>query len=73
VLESVSRLNKYFGGVSSAFSTAGLDAALSKDSWATTFYEAKDQQSVVLLKEVLNGLGMLIGIGASLAGVGLPW
>ncbi|KAJ5734633.1 hypothetical protein N7533_013036 [Penicillium manginii] len=72
VLESVSRLNKYFGGVSSAFSTAGLDAALSKDSWATTFYEAKDQQSVVLLKEVLNGLGMLIGIGASLAGVGLP-
>jgi hypothetical protein len=72
VLESVNRLHTYFGGISEAFSTAALGAALSKDEWATIFYEAPDRQSVNILKEVLAALGTIVGIGASFAGVGLP-
>lgn len=70
VLESVNRLHSYFTGVGQAFSTAALGAALSKDEWATTFYKDKDVKSVTALKEVLNAVVTIIGIGASFAGLG---
>lgn len=72
VLESVNRLHTYFTGVSEAFTTAALGAALSKDSWATTFYTDKDDKSVTALKEVLTGLTTIVGIGASFAGLAGP-
>jgi hypothetical protein len=67
VLESVNRLHSYFLGLEQAFSTAALDAALSKESWATTFYTDPDASSVTALKEVLSGLSAIISIGASFA------
>ncbi|KAJ5579994.1 uncharacterized protein N7459_005979 [Penicillium hispanicum] len=72
VLESVNRLHTYFTGVSEAFTTAALGAALSKDSWATTFYKDKDDKSVTTLKEVLNLAATVVGIGAAFAGVADP-
>lgn len=70
VLESVNRLHSYFTGVGQAFSTAALGAALSKDQWATTFYKDKDDKDATVLKEVLNAVVTVIGIGASFAGLG---
>ena len=70
VLESVNRLHTYFTGIGEAFTTTALGAALSKDSWATTFYKDKDDKSVTALKEVLGLVTTVIGVGASFAGLG---
>ncbi|KAI4176712.1 MAG: hypothetical protein LQ346_007828 [Caloplaca aetnensis] len=67
VMESVNRLHSYFAGLSQAFQTASIAAALSKDSWATMFYKDKDVKSVTALKEVLNVATTVIGIGAAFA------
>lgn len=72
VLESVNRLHTYFTGLGEAFATAALGAALAKDSWATTFYKDKDDKSVTALREVLNGVATIVGIGASFAGLAGP-
>ncbi|KAM0187316.1 hypothetical protein ACHAPI_011229 [Fusarium lateritium] len=63
-------MHTYFTGIGEAFTTAALDAALSKDSWATTFYHDKDVKSATILKEVLVGVATIVGIGASFAGLG---
>ncbi|KAJ5604920.1 hypothetical protein N7510_010074 [Penicillium lagena] len=68
VLESVNRLHSYFTGVEQAFTTSALDAALSKDDWAETFYSDDDDQNVNALKEVLSSIGPIIGIGVAFAG-----
>ncbi|KAF4772677.1 hypothetical protein HAV15_012699 [Penicillium sp. str.  len=70
VLESVNRLHTYFTGIGEAFTTTALGAALSKDSWATTFYKDKDDKSVTALKDVLGLVTTVIGVGASFAGLG---
>ncbi|KAJ5373741.1 hypothetical protein N7517_005747 [Penicillium concentricum] len=70
VLESVNRLHGYFDGISEAFTTTSLGAALSKDKWAVTFYKDAEVKGLLVLREVLNALIMIIGIGASLAGLG---
>jgi hypothetical protein len=70
VLESVNRLHTYFTGIGEAFTTTALGAALSKDSWATTFYKDKDDKSVTSLKEVLGLVTTIIGVGAAFAGLG---
>ncbi|KAJ5096138.1 hypothetical protein NUU61_005494 [Penicillium alfredii] len=72
VLESVNRLHMYFKGIGEAFTVSALDAALSKDSWATTFYKDKDDKSVTALKEVLNAVATVVGIGAAFAGLAGP-
>jgi hypothetical protein len=69
VLESVNRLHSYFSGLSQAFEVSAIAAALSKDSWATTFYKDKDDKSAVVLKEMLNLMSTIVGIGASFAGL----
>ncbi|KAL8996028.1 MAG: hypothetical protein Q9169_004375 [Polycauliona sp. 2 TL-2023] len=71
-MESVNRLHDYFNGLSQAFQSASIVAALSKDSWATTFYKDKDVKSVTALKEVLNALTAVVGAGAAFAGLGGP-
>ena len=70
VLESTNRLHSYFMGLEQGFEVAAIGAALSKDSWATTFYKDKDVKSVGILREILNAIGTIIGIGAALAGLG---
>ncbi|KAL9105854.1 MAG: hypothetical protein Q9227_009017 [Pyrenula ochraceoflavens] len=70
VIESVSRLHTYFKGLKEAFETASIAAALSKDSWATTFYKDKDTDSPPVLKEVLNAVGIVVGLAASMAALG---
>jgi hypothetical protein len=70
VLESVNRLHTYFTGIGEAFTTTALGAALSKDSWATTFYKDKDDKSVGALKQVLTLVTTIVGVGASFAGLG---
>ena len=72
VIESVNRLHSYFTGLSQAFEVSAIASALSKDSWATTFYRDKDDKSAVVLKEILNALNTVIGIGAAFAGLGGP-
>ncbi|KAL8672116.1 MAG: hypothetical protein Q9168_003422 [Polycauliona sp. 1 TL-2023] len=72
VTESINRLHDYFNGLSQAFQSASIAAALSKDSWATTFYKDKDVKSVTALKEVLNALTAVVGAGAAFAGLGGP-
>ena len=69
VLESVTRLHTYFTGLSQAFEVSSIFAALSKDSWATTFYRDKDDKSVSILKEILNAVGIVIGLGSAFAGL----
>ena len=69
VLESITRLHSYFTGLSEAFEVSAIFAALSKDSWATTFYKDKDVKSVNILKEILNAVGAVIGIGSAFAGL----
>ncbi|KAJ5824366.1 hypothetical protein N7447_006706 [Penicillium robsamsonii] len=70
VLESVNRLHSYFSGIGESFTTTALGAALSKDSWALTFYKDEDVKSVTALRQVLSLLTTIIGIGASFAGLG---
>jgi hypothetical protein len=72
VLEAVNRLHTYFTGIGEAFTTTALDAALSKDDWAETFYTDKDDKSVTALKEALSAVAAIIGIGASFAGLAGP-
>lgn len=68
-IESINRLHSYFTGLSQAFQSASIAAALSKDSWATLFYKDKDVKSVTALREVLNAATAVVGIGAALAGL----
>jgi hypothetical protein len=69
VLESVNHLHSYFSGLSQAFEVSAIAAALSKDSWATTFYKDKDDKRATVLKEILNLISTSVGIGASFAGL----
>ena len=71
-MESVNRLHTYFNGLNQAFSSASIVAALTKDSWATTFYKDKDVKSVTALREVLNAVTAVVGTGAAFAGLGGP-
>ncbi len=68
VMESLTRIHTYFAGLREAFTVASIAAALAKDSWATTFYTDKDVKSVAALREVLNSLQMIVGIGSALMG-----
>lgn len=70
VMESLNRLHTYFTGLGQAFTTSAIAAALSKDSWAETFYTDPDVKSVSVLREILNVLTVIVGIGAALAGLG---
>ena len=70
VLEAVQNLHEYFAGLGQAFEISAINAALSKDSWATTFYKDKDDKSVGPLKELLNGLQTIVGLGATAAILG---
>ena len=70
VLESINRLNAYFTGIGEAFEVSSIGAALSKDSWATTFYKDKDKKSVTILREVLNAAATTVGLGAAGARMG---
>ena len=70
VLEAVQNLHEYFTGLGQAFEIGAINAALSKDLWATTFYKDKDDKSVGPLKELLNGLQTIVGLGAAAAGLG---
>ena len=70
VLEAVNKLHSYFTGLSQAFEVSSIFAALSKDEWAETFYKDKDDKSVTVLKEILNAVATVIGIGAAFAGLG---
>ena len=69
VLESITRLHSYFKGLSEAFEVSALFAALSKDSWATTFYKDKDVKSIGILREIFNAVGAIVGIGSAFAGL----
>ena len=69
VLESITRLHSYFAGLSEAFEVSALFTALSKDSWATTFYKDKDVKSVGILREILNAVSAIVGIGSAFAGL----
>lgn len=69
VLESITRLHSYFTGLSEAFEVSAIFAALSKDSWATTFYKDKDVKSVGILREILNAVSAIVGIGSAFAGL----
>ncbi|KAL8973544.1 MAG: hypothetical protein Q9197_002207 [Variospora fuerteventurae] len=68
-MESINRLHTYFTGLSQAFQTASIATALSKDSWAITFYKDKDVKSVTALKEVLNAATAVVGVTAAFAGL----
>lgn len=68
-MESINRLHEYFTGLGQAFQTASIATALSKDSWATTFYKDKDVKSVTALKEVLNAATAVVGVAAAFAGL----
>lgn len=69
VLESITRLHSYFTGLSEAFEVSAIFAALSKDSWVTTFYKDKDVKSVGILREILNAVSAIVGIGSAFAGL----
>ena len=69
VTEAINRLHSYFTGMSQAFETAAIGAALAKDSWATTFYKDKDDKSVGPLREMMAAA--TIGVGLATAAAGL--
>ena len=70
VMESLSRIHTYFMGMREGFTVSAIGAALSKDNWAMTFYKDKDVKQVQALREVLNALTMIVGVGAAFAGLG---
>ena len=72
VTEAINRLHSYFAGLSEAFETAAIGAALSKDSWATTFYRDKDNKSPGPLREMLAGVTSIMGIASGMAGLAGP-
>ena len=69
VMESLNRFHTYFTGLGQAFTTSAIAAALSKDEWAKTFYIDKDDKAATILKEVLIGLGTIIGLVGAFAGL----
>ncbi|KAL9602343.1 MAG: hypothetical protein Q9219_001909 [cf. Caloplaca sp. 3 TL-2023] len=71
-LEAVNRLHGYFQGLGEAFQSASIASALSKDSWATTFYKDKDVKSVTALKEALNAVTTVVGVAAAFGGLAGP-
>ena len=70
VMESLNRIHTYFMGLREGFTVSAIASALSKDDWASTFYRDKDVKQVTALREVLNALAMVVGIGAAFAGLG---
>ena len=70
VLQATNHLHGYFLGLAQSFEVSAIGAALSKDQWATKFYKDKDVKSVTVLKEMLNLVQTIIGIGAAVAGLG---
>lgn len=71
VLEAVNRLHSYFTGISQSFEVSAIAAALSKEKWSETFYKPKNSDKTIsTLREVLNAVTTVIGIGASFAGLG---
>ena len=71
-MEALNRIHTYFMGLRQAFTVSAIGAALSKDSWATTFYHDKDDKSTAPLKELFNFLTTIVGIGAAFAGLAGP-
>lgn len=67
VLTSISNLHAYFKRLGEALTTAGVGAALKKDNWAKTFYDFEKDDSALVLKEVLNGIGVALGMVLGLA------
>ena len=49
LMESLNRLHTYFTGLSQAFTTSSIAAALAKDEWALTFYKDKDDKAATIL------------------------
>ncbi|KAI2628536.1 hypothetical protein GGR54DRAFT_636255 [Hypoxylon sp. NC1633] len=71
VLESVNRLHSYFAGISEAFEVSAIASAFSKEKWSETFYKPKNSDKTIsTLKEVLNAVTTVLGIGAAFAGLG---
>ena len=70
VLLAITKLHSYFRGLGESFEVSAIGAALSKDQWATEFYKDKDVKQVTALKEVLNAVQTVVGIGAAFAGLG---
>ena len=69
VMESLNRFHSYFTGLSQAFTTSAIAAALSEDDWAETYID-KDDKAATILKEILNTLGTIIGLVGAFAGLG---
>ena len=65
-------MHTYFTGLSQSFEVSAIASALSKDSWATTFYRDKDVKSALVLKEVLYAVSTVVGIGAAFASLAGP-
>lgn len=72
VLLGVHHLNTYFNGLHDSFVVSAIGAALSKDQWATKFYKDKDDKQVTALKETLNAVQTIVGVGAAFASLGGP-
>ena len=70
IMESLVGIHTYFTGLREAFTVSAIGAALSKDGWARTFYNDKDDKSVVALREIFNVMAMTVGIIACLTGIG---
>ena len=70
VVLGIRNLHTYFTGLRDSFEVSAIAAALAKDSFATTFYKDKDDKQVTALKEILNAVAMVVGIGAAAAGLG---
>lgn len=70
VMQSAVGIHTYFTGLREAFTVSSIGAALSKDSWAETFYKDKDDKSVVALREIFNIIAITVGIIAALSGIG---
>ncbi|KAL9099179.1 MAG: hypothetical protein Q9163_005285 [Psora crenata] len=70
ILNSLRGVNSYFQGLREAFEVSSIAAALTKDSWATTFYRDKDNKNGNAFRQLLSGIATAIGLAAVGAGMG---
>ncbi|KAI9827477.1 MAG: hypothetical protein M1832_004827 [Thelocarpon impressellum] len=72
ILQSVSNLHGYFKGLGHALQNSAIGAALAKDDWADTFYDAKGVMNLAPLRNIMVVLNTLVGVAAAFAAFATP-
>ncbi|KAI0829154.1 hypothetical protein F5Y06DRAFT_290880 [Hypoxylon sp. FL0890] len=71
VLEAIQGLHTYFMGFKDSFEESSIGTAFMKESFSTTFYQAKNSdRRIMAYREIINAITAVIGIAVTVATAG---